>query len=126
MSATTKKKNETKGKPKKRGSQSNFLGQRDAFLTAWIDEYTESSRKKTTQTLWPRIFAQYWMNFNWRLPLSNDPIIAIFVNTNSNWVAPELLKEDLTSDEEITKTTTMKNTQKVRVFFDEEGCITEL
>ncbi|KAJ7354141.1 hypothetical protein DFH08DRAFT_955553 [Mycena albidolilacea] len=112
MSVTTKKKNETKGKPKKRGSQSNFLGQRDAFLTAWIDEYTESSRKKTTQTLWPRIFAQYWMNFNWRLPLSNDPIRVIFVDTNSNWVAPELLKEDLTSDEEITKTTTMKNTQK--------------
>jgi hypothetical protein len=122
MSVATKK---NKKEPKKRGTQSNFQGQRDAFLTAWIDGYTESSRKKATPALWPRIFVQYWMNFNWCLPLSEDPIIAIFVDTNSEWVAPELPKEDLTSDEEVRKTAVLKNTQKVRVFFDEGGRMTE-
>jgi hypothetical protein len=66
------------------------------------------------------------MNFNWRLPLSKDPIIAIFVDTNSEWVAPELPKEDLTSDKETRKTAVLKNTQKVCVFFDEGGRLTEV
>jgi hypothetical protein len=123
MSASTKKQ---KNEPKKRGTQSNFQGQRDAFLNAWIDEYMQSSRKKATPTLWPRIFAQYWMNFNWRLPLSEDPIIAFFVDTNSDWVAPELTKEDLTSDEETRKTALLKSTQKVCVFFDDGGRMTEI
>jgi hypothetical protein len=61
------------------------------------------------------------MNFNWCLPLSEDPIIAIFVDTNSEWVTLELPKEDLTSDEETRKTAVLKNTPKVCVFFDEGG-----
>jgi hypothetical protein len=118
MSAATKK---NKNEPKKQGTQSNFQGQRDTFLTAWINKYMESLRKKATPALWPRICAQYWMNFNWCLPLSEDPIIAIFVDTNSEWVTLELPKEDLTSDEETRKTAVLKNTPKVCVFFDEGG-----
>jgi hypothetical protein len=124
--ATKKKKNEPKTEPKKRGTQSNFQGQRDAFLTAWIDKYMEASLKKVTQTLWPRLLTQYWMNFSWRLPLSENPIIAIFVDTSSDWVAPELTKEDLTSEEEARKTDVMKSTQKVRVLFDDGERMTEI
>jgi hypothetical protein len=104
----------TAAKPaKKRGNPGNFHGQRAVFLESWIDKYTECSRKKTTSALWDRVFPQYWANFNWHSPLTQDIAGPITVDTSDNWVAPELDKEMLTPEEEAQKAATVAGTQQV-------------
>jgi hypothetical protein len=99
--------------PKKRGNPGSFHGQRAIFLESWIEKYTECSRKKTTAALWHRMFPQYWANFNWRSPLTEDFVGPIAVDTSDDWVAPELEKEVLTPEEETQKSTTVAHIQQV-------------
>lgn len=102
-------------KPKKRGTQSSFQGQRGEFLENWIGAYVEASRKKTTAKMWDRLFPQYWVNFPWRSPLTQELVGPIFLNTDENWVAHAMPNETLTSDEEAKKMQVVKDTQKVHV-----------
>ncbi|KAJ7810808.1 hypothetical protein B0H14DRAFT_3756640 [Mycena olivaceomarginata] len=99
-------------KPKKRGTQSSFQGQRGEFLENWIGAYVEASRKKTTAKMWDRLFPQYWANFPWRSPLTQELVGPIFLNTDENWVAHAMPNETLTSDEEAKKMQVVKDTQK--------------
>jgi hypothetical protein len=101
------------GAPKKRGAQSDFQGQRADFLEGWVLAYADASRKKTTQPMWDRLFAQYWMNFNWRSPVTESIQTAVFINTDDSWVLPIFEPESLTTDEQKEKTKIVQATQKV-------------
>jgi hypothetical protein len=100
-------------KPKKRGTPSNFQGQRGAFLESWMEAYCEASRKKTTAKMWDRLFPQYWANFSWH-SRTEELVGPIFVNTDEDWVAFAMPKEILTPEEETRKKEVIKGTQKVR------------
>jgi hypothetical protein len=102
-------------KQKKRGTPSGFQGRRGEFLESWMEAYSEASRKKTTAKMWERLFPQYWANFPWRSPLTEELVGPIFVDTDENWVVSAMPNETLTSEEETRKKEVMKGTQKVRV-----------
>lgn len=59
--------------PKKRGSPSDFQGQRADFLEDHLESYIEHSRAKTTPIFWRELFPDYWNRFDWRLPLTEEP-----------------------------------------------------
>lgn len=100
---------------KKRGTQSAFQGKRAEFLEGWAERYREDSRTKKTPDLWRALFPQYWHNFPWRLPLSQDPEGEIVIQTEG-WMAPVKPRETLTVEEENKKTELMKVTERVRVY----------
>jgi hypothetical protein len=100
---------------KKQGTPSAFQGKHAAFLEGWAERYRDDSRNKNTQEFWRSLFSQYWHNFPWRLPLTEDPKGEIVIQTEG-WTAPVKPREELTPEEEIEKTELMKLTQKVLVF----------
>jgi hypothetical protein len=67
---------------KKRGSPSDFAGQRLDFLTAKIPEYIAASKKKKgplaktegLKTFWSELFDVYWKKFPVDLPLDQEPV----------------------------------------------------
>jgi hypothetical protein len=63
------------------------------------------------------MFPQYWANVNWCSPLTENFVGPIAVDTSDDWVAPELEKEILTSEEEAQKSATVTLTQQVSVVF---------
>ncbi|KAJ7808139.1 hypothetical protein B0H14DRAFT_3881642 [Mycena olivaceomarginata] len=62
--------------------------------------------------MWDRLFAQYWMNFNWRSPVTESIQTAVFINTDDSWVLPIFEPESLTTDEQKEKTKIVQATQK--------------
>ncbi|KAJ7728398.1 hypothetical protein B0H14DRAFT_3899587 [Mycena olivaceomarginata] len=82
------------------------------MATGWVLAYADASRKKTTQPMWDRLFAQYWMNFNWRSPVTESIQTAVFINTDDSWVLPIFEPESLTTDEQKEKTKIVQATQK--------------
>jgi hypothetical protein len=68
------KKKDTDEPTKKRGNQGDFHGKRLEYLEGKLDEFREHSADKTTREWWPTLWADYWARFNWRLPLSEDPL----------------------------------------------------
>lgn len=97
---------------KKRGTRSDFQGQRADFLVGWLVQYQEASRAKKTGELWRDLFAQYWYNFPWRLPLTEDAPGEIVIDTEG-WKAPVKPIETLTPVEEEEKTKIMQATERV-------------
>ncbi|KAK7050381.1 hypothetical protein R3P38DRAFT_3173727 [Favolaschia claudopus] len=95
---------------KKRGSPGDFVGKRGQFLDAWLGEYKEASKKKTTGNLWLRLFPQYWANFYWRLALTEEPEGQLIIDTSPGWVAPE--EEKLSKADEASRTATKEEIQK--------------
>ncbi|KAJ7850174.1 hypothetical protein B0H14DRAFT_3452097 [Mycena olivaceomarginata] len=82
--------------PKKRGTPSDFRGARAEFLGQWSEEYAEASRNKALAKFWPRIFPQYWMNFPWHIELTQEPKGPLFINKDTDWVAPVGAKDTAT------------------------------
>jgi hypothetical protein len=100
------KKKDTDEPTKKRGNQGDFHGKRLEYLEGKLAEYREHAADKTTRDWWPTIWAEYWAEFNWRLPLSEDP--------------PELeLEPDATPEPEVLSEE--DRVAKVKVMDDTEG-----
>jgi hypothetical protein len=53
------------------------------------------------------------MNFDWRWSLSEEGPGPLFIDTSDTWVAPTVVLEQLTAEEQQKKSATVKKTQGV-------------
>ncbi|KAK7000632.1 hypothetical protein R3P38DRAFT_2797323 [Favolaschia claudopus] len=88
---------------KKRGTPSAFVGKRGEFFQAWQPVYANASRDKKLATFWPRFFAQYFINFHWSKPLTEEPEGALFINTAEDWVIPAEPQDGVSAEEKVAK-----------------------
>ncbi|KAJ7642310.1 hypothetical protein DFH06DRAFT_1137331 [Mycena polygramma] len=78
---------------KKPGNKGDFHGKRADFLTGKMDEYLTASKRGKTRDFYPRLFKDYWMQFNWCLPLDKDPSAADNFPANSAQLSEEEMKQ---------------------------------
>jgi hypothetical protein len=71
-------------------------------------------RNKALAKFWPRIIPQYWMNFPWHIELTQEPEGPLFINKDTDWVAPVGAKEVLSDVDFSRKSQVVGATQKVR------------
>ncbi|KAJ7473236.1 hypothetical protein FB451DRAFT_1398367 [Mycena latifolia] len=46
---------------------------RRALLMAWFDDYQAAFATHRLHQFWPRLYAEYWQNFSWQHPLTEEP-----------------------------------------------------
>ena len=70
-----KKKRQRKHKGGKRGNPGVFQGARLEFLTAQYPDYhaTRGKGRKVSNKYWLALFALYWTQFPWYLPIDKEP-----------------------------------------------------
>ncbi|KAJ7355974.1 hypothetical protein DFH08DRAFT_803898 [Mycena albidolilacea] len=109
--------NDAQPQQKKRGSSSDFAGQRLVFLTSKIPEYVGASKKKGTKlakteglrVFWPKVFQAYWDKFPWDLPLTEEPDAATLPAPDANTAPPEENTVDEDTPESDHKSKVMKD-----------------
>ncbi|KAJ7444963.1 hypothetical protein B0H11DRAFT_1930748 [Mycena galericulata] len=98
MSTTSTEKE--KAPSKKRGNPGDFRGARETFLNSQLPEYGRLSRDGKTRLFWPELFKQYWAQFPWHLPLTEDPAEGAVL---SNSATPEQAEEKAKVTQDLTK-----------------------